>query len=469
MTAGQSNWNDSLYRLRAQRAAIGHHPKLGAMACGWKEGDEKLLSLGRECLAFGPQKPAASAQGPDVFIATALYRIGGHTALIGDLVRALAQISPETSPRLIVTNANEEHTGALTPEIIARTAVDPDKIDMLPGPEAADRLEQLLARLCELRPRRLFLFQHPDDPVACAGVQRKIGGETFLVHHADSVPTFGLHVPGIRVVDLTPGAAAMSRAQGLDAALLLLTAPDPGPRPITFLQRGKLVTASSGIGHKFKSQHRYTYADAVGVILRTTRGWHVHIGPLDDSQLSEIRESLRKDRVGAEQFIHVPYARSLAASLWEHGCDLYFSSFPVGGARTNAEVSASATPHLRFSGRPLELPETDPLRLGGGLVWRTWEELESTLKSVANEKALNDRSKAVRVDYEKFYHPRVFAERLRDILQGGPGWNDSYSNEREAFAIKRMSDILSDHSEGSTTEFSNERFQNFVNSVAESK
>lgn len=467
-----SNWGEILNRLQAQLSAL-QKTSLASLPLGWQKADQILTRLGQEWLAKNAPDSDASAaaneNGPDVFVASLLYPIGGHTALIGDFVRALAAISPAAPPpHLIITNCHGEQAPSLSPEIMERVAIGSGKIDILPGPELGDRMEQLLARLLQLRPRRLFLFHHPDDPVACAAAQPVVSPQRFLVHHADSTPSFGLYLPGIRIIDATPGAAASTRIQNLESALLLLTAPDPGPRTIDFLQRGNLVTATCGTHHKFRTESPYNYPGIVGVVLDSTRGWHVHVGPLEDFKLSAIRDALRARNVEVERFIHVPWAQSLAVTLWEHGCDLYFASFPIGGARANVEVFASATPILQYSRIPLEMRLPDNLRPEGGLFWHSHEDLTGILKIVCNAESLKKISKSVRAAYERMHHPRVFAAQLGRILEGENGFDDPDQKQREPFARQRMLAAWQSEPANSHLEFSNARLQEIVDRATDS-
>ena len=445
-------------------------PGLGTQAFGWQKGDKIVSSIGQAWLdehsaRFGARKDGPP--GPDVFIATTLYPNGGHTALIGDFVRALAEIAPHSPrPHLIVTNCNLEHREPLAPATVLRAAIDRDRIDVLRGPHFGDRLDQLFARLMELRPGRLFLFHHPDDPVACAVVQPSVGAQTFLVHHADTIPSIGLYLPGIRIIDVTPHAAATSRVQGFAPALLLLTRPDPGPRPVGFLQRGKLVTATCGGFHKFRMERPHSYPDAVGVILRATGGWHVHIGPLKDDQLSAINDVLASTNLSRDRFVHIRLADSLATALWKNACDLYFASFPMGGARADVEVFASATPHLCFTARPKTGIFNDELRPVGGLVWRSLPELAAELATVSNVEMLEEKSKLMRTAYDRLHHPRVFAAQLGEILKGNDGVEDPQAAARERRAIERM--LSGFQAQAGSAEFSMARFQELVDRVAAS-
>lgn len=434
-------------------------PFLGSLPLGWQKGDRLLSRIGSE----GLTDQAGDKNGPDLFVATTLSKEGGHTGLIGDFVRALFEISPGTSPHLIVTNCNHEHSKPLEPEIIDRVAIDAHKIDMLPGPALSDRLEQLFGRISQLKPRRLFLFHHPDDPVACAIARSEIFSEIFLIHHADSIPSFGLYLPGVRVVDVTPHAAALTHAQGLVSAMILLTAPDPGPRRVDFLQRGNLVTATCGSSRKFRSEHRYRYADTVGFLLHATGGWHVHVGPLEEVQLSEIRNAVAAQKVDIERFIHVPWTNSLPATLWENGCDLFFGSFPITGARADVEVFASATPHLAYTARLPGARFPDPLRPADGLRWNSWEELKDVLAKVSNQETLRGKSKLVRAAYERFHHPRVFVSTLKNILNGGHGIADPDCEGRAGWAMERLRECVS-----TDCDFSIGRLQEAVDRASES-
>lgn len=138
----------------------------------------------------------------------------------------------------------------------------------------------------------------------------------------------------------------------------------------------------------------------------------------------------------------MPWTPSLARALWEHGCDLYLSSFPIDGARTNAEVLASATPHLRFSARHPASAAGDDLGNTGGLVWRNWEDLAGHLRDMAHATALEEASAAMRRVYEARHHPGVFADTLQSILAGHGGIVDPREHERDHRSIQMLLNSL---------------------------
>ena len=50
--------------------------------------------------------------------------------------------------------------------------------------------------------------------------QPEVARTRVLVHHADYLPSFGIYLPGVRIVDLSPGAAARTRFLGRASAWL---------------------------------------------------------------------------------------------------------------------------------------------------------------------------------------------------------------------------------------------------------
>lgn len=405
-------------------AQLQAQPGLGSRALGVPEWDWRLWRMGREHLAR--RAPSPEAEPPpailtspvrDVYLATQIYDVGGHTALIGDFVRALGN----ASAHLIVTDLFGQNSSPVPEVVVSRLGLPASQVSVLPGPSHGDRLRQLFVHLQALRPARLFLFHHPQDPLASVVAQPEIARQRVLVHHADATPSFGLHVPGIVTIDLHPTAVAMARALGRDSSLLPLTSPDPGPRPHGFLRRGHLVSASSGSAHKFGGAYAMSYAETVGVILRATAGRHVHIGPLGDEALDDIGRVLAREGVPADRFAYVRTARSIAAALWDHDVDVYCASFPIDGARTRIEVLAAGTPYLRHVARPVPGSPADPTRDADGLLaWCTWDDLTTTLLRLSSDGALCEHSTHARRLYERHHHPDMFARTLTRILDGRP-------------------------------------------------
>ena len=307
------HWGAILETYHTRMVQLQTNASLGKRALSVSGWDWKLWQVGRARLhSREPHSNVEPLTGGDVYLATQLYANGGHTALIGDFIRA-----QDAMPHIIVTNVSKHNKLALPDSILERLGVGAEQVTILSGTATLlEKMEQLMKVLLRLRPRRLFLFHHPEDPLASAVAQPELAGQCIMVHHADGTPSFGLHLPGVQLIELNPIATAMSRQAGLEPACLMLTSPDPGPRPHGFLQRGKLVTASSGSQHKFTKPYAFGYGETLAKVLTTTGGWHLHIGPLDAATLGKIHATLEAEQVSPNRFIHVPWAPSVAACLF---------------------------------------------------------------------------------------------------------------------------------------------------------
>jgi len=433
----RSQWAAEIRRMQRQMSRLHARTPLRSWALGVPDWDWRLWRIGREWIAqHGDTLDRSTGDAPpsaDVYIATQLHEHGGHTALIGDFVRALGS----GSTHLVVTDVHEHSDETVSEDVRSRLGLPASAITVLRASSLSTRVDLLFRTLTQLRPSRLFLFHHPDDPLASVVAQPEVAPTRVLVHHADYLPSFGMYLPGVRIVDLSPGAAALTRFLGRASAWLPLTAPDPATRSYTFLGDGRLTTASCGTAHKFSSDYAFGYPETVGVILRTTGGRHVHIGGLDDRLRSHIGEALRRANVPRDRFVHVPYTPSVTATLREHRCDVYCASFPIDGARTKIEVMAAGIPYLGHSTRPQPAP-TDGAATDDTLVWREYEDLSAILARMANVAALEEQSRRVRAEYERLHHPREFARQLAQILDGGPGREDSQWRDRVDGVIAQM-------------------------------
>jgi glycosyltransferase involved in cell wall biosynthesis len=416
-------------------------PGIGRIPAGLPQIDWRLWRLGRSLIAATDGDAGqgnATTPRPDVFLATELYGDGGHTALIGDFVAALAEAPGAAPAHLVLTQSS--HRAATLPEPIRiRTGIARENLHGIEGPSLRERFDQLLALMIGLRPGRLFLFHHPEDPLASVIAQPAIAPGRYLVHHADASPSLGLHVPGMRVIELNPFAAAAARTRRMPADLLLLTVRDPGPRPHGFRALDRLVTATCGNQHKYEAEeHAYRYPEVVAAVVKATGGRHIHIGTLSERTLVAIAMALRGAGVAMERFVHVPWVPSLAAALWEHRCDVYLASFPMDGARAFVEVAASATPYVAHGG--FRVPGAASWTIGPRptAVWNTVEDLAAILARFQDAGVLEEASRRIRAFYEECHHPDVFRRTLGLILSGGGGIVDPDAAARDRFSMRTL-------------------------------
>ncbi|MFM7182423.1 MAG: hypothetical protein ACKO2G_13290 [Verrucomicrobiales bacterium] len=406
-------------------------PLLGHRGVGVPQADALLAEFSVKLRDLLPKRSVAN-DGPNLYIATQIYKDGGHTGLLGDMARAI-----EGPARLLITNKHGHHPKKPGPAHLERIGRLAEGIIVLRSEKELERFEELLGWLREMRPRRVILFHHPDDPLPVIAAAASGADQVAIVHHADAIPSLGLHLPGVILIDLNPTAAAFSRAWGLSPALLPMTVPDPGPRPRGFLVRGQPVTATCARSHKLRSEHPVCYTNAVPEILASTGGWHVHIGALEDEMLATILRGMDERGIARDRLIYHELVPSLARALHENDVDVYLSSFPIDGARTNVEVASAGVPYLAFVREKKKGPPGG-FSMEGRMEWTNWEDLRQCLGEITKPGFLEMKSALLRDSYLHRHHPDVFAGHLAEIFAGGKGWNDPDACVHDQKALAKL-------------------------------
>jgi hypothetical protein len=410
LAAARSSWaaddvEETLQHATGVFRALATPPPPLPLPGGIAELDFLLDALGTKL--GGGMAPPSRAHSGNWALATFLYETGGHTPVIRDLASAL----PEGLSGLALTLVGHD-SSQLTSAAVARTGLAGDDVHYAAAPTLTGTCENVLRIFREQPPKRLFLLHHPDDAsaVAAASALASRGAEIWLVHHADLVPCVGLFLPGIRLIDLTPRTCAFSRhVLGLETTLLPITCPDPGPAPMTFLNRRHLTTALAGSAFKASQAFAHDYSEATAAVLQASGGTHVHIGPLNDQQLEEIGKALDATGTERSRFVHVPVASTLVKALRDEQVDLLINTWPLGGARTVVEAMAAGVPVVWHSPHP----SLDRLRLqmapSKAPVWRRLPDLAAII-SGASRGWLESQSRVVRGHYESKHHPSLWKE-----------------------------------------------------------
>jgi hypothetical protein len=330
--------------------------------------DDLCLAIGKKILPTQfPINPTKS--NVIIYIATQLYIAGGHTAVIEDFIKA----QPDKQHIILLTdifNVGEEN------KINKRFDYLPVKLIFAPNPiYLKESLVWLQKKWIELKPEKVFLFNHHQDVVAISAAQPQMPGQLFYYHHTDFQLGLGARLKHAKHIDMNPLAYYRCRDNaGLNNIYCPLTCTDLNSGEIkirNFMANNKINTASSGACQKFIQHYLYSYVELLPEIIEITQGTHLHIGYLPPKILNLIQKKLRSAKIPMEKFIYLPWVKSVGMAMLEHNIDLYITSFPIGGGRTAIEIMASATPilcHLNY--RSIFLSENN-LLYSEAFTWKT--------------------------------------------------------------------------------------------------
>jgi hypothetical protein len=346
--------------------------------------------------------PAENERVDCVILATELYRTGGHTAVMEDLL-----LTGRFGPNTVVLLTDALHTA--DPSIIGERFGSSVRGEIAPGGSLADKLRWTMSRLLALRPRRLLLFNHQHDPVAIAAAQPDLAEETLFYHHADHQLCLGVTLAHTLHIDPHPmGFHHCRQAIGVSGNVywpLMVEDQGGAPARVDSEVGGSLRTCSSGSHNKFEHDYKYQYADVLPRALSITGGTHFHIGPLSDETVARIHANLDALQVERERFVHIPWVRSVWKALREHRIDLYIASFPLGGGRVVIEAMGAGVPLITHDCYVSPFLGGKEMLYPNAFVWRHPEQLFVHLAELRKEQLIAE-GKAAREHYER-HHTRA--------------------------------------------------------------
>ncbi|MFP3553202.1 hypothetical protein SB861_21160 [Paraburkholderia sp. SIMBA_049] len=359
----------------------------------------------------------AAESGP-VFLATELYSTGGHSAVLEDLLKG-----GSFPGRAVILLTNVMGTANL--EVI-RQRFAPYDVDVLCAPDVGleGKLVWLFKRLRDLRPTHLFLFNHHQDSVAVAAAQRGLAQQTVFYHHADHHLCLGVTLDYDFHADCSPMGFHHCRSElGVrNIVYWPLTASDCGvsdldDRSPTAGQG--LRTCTAGTRNKFEQPYQYDFADLLPKILETTRGTHVHFGLLSESTLTRIHEGMQSVGVPAERLTYIEWVPSLWRSLQEQEVDVYFSSFPIAGARAVVEALGSGTPVIAHESYLSRFHGAMDMLYPEAFTWKTPDALLAHLAALGPQRIQQER-KWARGRYEQMHTPEALQAAIHAGLDAPP-------------------------------------------------
>ena len=369
--------------------------------------DNLCLKIGQKTalnLKHEPIKIEQPKQQPIIYIASELYLSGGHTAVIEDFIRA----QPSEKHVIIITDIFH------SPEknaIRKRFKPLPVNLRFLKKKAGQAKLIELQEMWLLLKPKKVFLFNHPQDSVIISAAQPAMPGKLYFYHHVDFKFSLGTSLKHATHIDCNPltfqHCSDYYKDKPRKNIYLPLICDDLKINAVSndFMKKGVINTASSGSAVKFLQDYIYQYTKLVPEILKCTQGYHVHIGVLP----RKIRALLSQEK----KFIYIPWTRSVWKTLLEYNIDAYIASFPIGGGRTAIEVMGAGIPILGHLNQQSVFLSENKLLYPGAFLWKTPEELLTVLKQLTPD-ILKKHACLARKQYETYYNPPVLAEWFLD-------------------------------------------------------
>jgi hypothetical protein len=353
---------------------------------------------------------AGKVAGCICYLASEIYKIGGHTRLIEDFVR----LAPSYRHAVLVTNCGHQQA-----EDALRLGTRCE-IYVLEETDRSAKLQSGLWKLEEIAPDAVFGLGHPFDPLVGLLIELYRPRRKVHVHHADH--SFSL-VPASKdfpVAVLFRGAAEALRKAGVSRIVHLpVTCTDPrasiaasAAGLLPPLNSSPFTTATSGNSNKFDSRSDDDYLNLLAARYGARHGRHIHFGPLRPETLEQIEAlQVKLGRIG--DFVQIPFVPYLAVALAATRPDLYIGSYPMGGKRASVEAMAAGCPiaawQLEGYHSAAEIIYPEHLR------WNNLDDLAAIVASFTEEKRAWHSQRA-RACFERNHSETVLRKHLFSLL-----------------------------------------------------
>ncbi len=368
--------------------------------------------------------PPAKRNDHIVYLLTQVGQYGGHGRVLRDIIAA-TQAHKKT---LILSHVFPGNSSEY--DIIIRSGVE---VEIAPDDDAACKTRWIAERLAALAPSKCYMMLHHFDAVLVAVAQPALTGKLVFIHNCDHALSLGVHIPHAIHVDFHPKGffrCRVERRSGADSTtpsgyIIPLTAEDIGTRRGGhFMQRGHATTCTTGGPEKFTNMHYtesrpylYQYVEIVGAILSTSRGTHIHVGPLPEKIIAQIRAEVVFNGLPEDRFIYIPNAPSIWKVFLDEAVDVYVGSAPYGGGRATVEAMGAGLPLIIHSNYRSNFLSVECEVYNGAMIWQNIDQIRNFISNLTPG-LLCQHSAISRSYYEDNHTPQRLEDALARIDRG---------------------------------------------------
>lgn len=378
------------------------HPVTSGLPFGSEKLDALLEIIGNKS-GHQPQisKSINHNDLPIIYIASCIKNSGGHSKVLVNFINA----NPDKKHIIFLTQINGKSDLSFLTNSIGQNINC--QFFCAPKTNFLGRLKWLQKELENFTHAKTYLFNHPEDIVAVAGVSKS--ENVFFYHHADHSFSLGLYIKNATHIDIHETGYQYCRHNlKIENVYLPLCIRDRESKlNKNFRINNELITCTAACSHKIEKPYFIDYLEVVPEILQCAQGKHIHIGKLSRIALFKINKELKKRKVAPERFIYLPWVESVWDTLIKYKVDLYISSFPLGGGLTLIEAMGAGVPLALHQHVYSPVLSCINLAYPDAFIWHEPEELVTFCKNITGDK-LQEQSEISRKHYESFYTEKIF-------------------------------------------------------------
>lgn len=145
-----------------------------------------------------------------------------------------------------------------------------------------------------------------------------------------------------------------------------------------------LITAcASARFYKLQGKEDENYIDFVLTLLENTKGKHVHLGPIEENIMNEIKAQMQERNIPEESFVYIEWAKNIVETLLENNVDIFLEPFPTVSYKITLEILSAGIPII--AKESLLRMQTADFLPSNSLMWSDKEDFINKLKNLSAE------------------------------------------------------------------------------------
>lgn len=291
-------------------------------------------------LIWAKKKPASKKSEYTLIIGTIFATTGGHSRLARDLFNL------EPNSLIIATDIFDQLKPVGKIEELKRFFKS-EKVFFSPYRGLADTCTWLVDSIYNINPSKIYILNHPQDPLPIIAGNAEYYPRTTFVHHLDFAPSLGASISKYRHLDITQCTNCICSKKSLHSFFAPLTGPT---NELQRTAKNILLHESFSIGGelKYAAYNNYSYEELISDILSNGLYKHHHFGNLSIEKINSIYSKMIKNGIDPGNFLYYGNVEKLDDLIPNINNPIYIPSFPINGGLSTLHAMSYGVPVLAF-------------------------------------------------------------------------------------------------------------------------
>lgn len=290
---------------------------------------------------WSQKKPIEKKSEYTLIIGTTFATTGGHSRVARDIFNI------EPNSLIIATDIFDQlkPDGKLQE---LKNFFKSENVFSSPHKGLAATCKWLIDSVYNINPNKIYILNHPQDPIPIIAANTEFHPRTTFVHHLDFAPSLGTSIDKFRHLDITNCTHCICNKKVSHSFLVPLIGPTNELQHS--VNNDSFLKESFSIGGelKYTRSNTYGYEDLISDILSNGIFKHYHFGNLSLEIINAIHRKMTTNGINTDRFIYYGNVDELDELISKINDPIYIPSFPVNGGLSTLHAMSYGIPVLPF-------------------------------------------------------------------------------------------------------------------------